>query len=240
VAFVQHKDDDRRCAARVTCTDLGRRAGEAAARRPVIQSVCMENQIQMVCPVNGAAFRRVRAFRMCRAHASSRKARWAIRIGASKYTSGTARGSERRNSLESFRIEEAPASLFAFGICAHHWSVLGRVAHSNVVANGETSNSCATSYNLCESYLLVRHLCLFIRPKRPELACHDSPPSNLHGSVKSGCRGGRTSHCYHDSDRGSDLCMPGIIFRKTTRCPRTTLLPALLDWRGAPIDRQCR
>jgi hypothetical protein len=34
--------------------------------------------------------------------------------------------------------------------------------------------------------------------------------------------------------------MPGIIFRKTTRCPRTTPLPALLDWRGATIDCQCR
>jgi hypothetical protein len=218
VAFVQHKDGDRRCPARVTCTGLGSRAGEAAAPRPVIQSVRMENQIQMVGPVNGTPFPRVRAFRMCRAHAFSRKARWAIRIGASKYTSGTARGSERRNSLESFRAEEAPASLFAFGIRAYHWSVLGCVAHSSIAADGETSNSCATGYNLRESYLLVCHLCLFIRTKRPELTCHDSPPYNLHGGIKPGYLCGRISHCYHDSDRGSNLRVPGVIFRKTIGC----------------------
>jgi hypothetical protein len=218
VAFVQHEDGDRSCPARVTCTGLGRRTGDAAAPRPVIQSVSMENQIQIVCPVNGAALPRVRAFRMCRAHASSRKARWAIRIGASKYTSGTARGSERRNSLESFRIEAAPASLLAFGIRAHHWRVLGRVAHSNVAADGEISNSCATSYNLCEPYMLVRYFCLFIRTKRPELTCHDFPPYNLHGSFESGYLCGRISHRHHDSDRGSNLRMRGIIFRKTIGC----------------------
>lgn len=219
VAFVQHKDGDRKCPARVTCTGLGNRAGEAAAPRPVIQSVCMENQIQMVCPVSGTAFPRVRAFRMCRAHASSRKARWAIRIGASKCASGTAnRACDGRNSLESVCVEAAPASLFAFVIRARHWSVLGCVAHSHVAADGETSNSRATGYNLRESYLLVRYLCLFIRTKRPELTCHDSPPSNLLGSIKPGYLCGRISHCYHDSDRSSSLRMPGIIFRKTIGC----------------------
>jgi hypothetical protein len=172
----------------------------------------------MVCPVSGTAFPRVRAFRVCRTHAFSRKARWAIRIGASKYTSCTARGSERRDSMESFRAEETSAALFASVIRAHHRSVLGCVAHSNVAADVEIFNSCATGYNLCESYLLVRYLCLFIRTKRAELTCHDSPSYNLHGGIKSGCRCGRISHNYNDSDRGGNLRMLSVIFRETISC----------------------
>jgi hypothetical protein len=179
----------------------------------------------MVCPVNGAAFPRLRAFRSCRTHDFSRNARSAIRIDSSKRTPGTANsgGGRRRNSLESFRAEKTSAALFAFVIRADHWSVLGGVAHSDVAADGEASNGCATSYNLCESYLLVRYLRLFIRTKPPELTRHDSPPSYLHDSVVRGYRCGRISHCYHDSDRGSTFRVLGIVFRKTIGYPQTTL-----------------
>lgn len=113
------------------------------------------------------------------------------------------------------RLQHRYSRLASALIIGVYWA---GVAHSNVAVDGEISNSCATSYNLCESYLLVRYFCLFIRTKRPEPTCHDSPPYNLHGGIKSGCRCGRISHCYHDSDRGSNLRMLGFIFRKTIGC----------------------
>jgi hypothetical protein len=134
----------------------------------------------------------------------------------SKYASGTAnRGSARRNSLEGFRAEEASASLFAFGVRADYRCVLGRVARSSLAVDSETSNSYAAHYSFCESCLLVLYFCLFIRTKRAELACHDSPSHNLHGGIESGCLRLGTSHYYDDSNRGSNLRMFGTLFRKT-------------------------
>lgn len=92
VAFIQRKTGGRKRPARITRIGLGSRAGQTGTPGSIVQPVRMENQIQMVCAVNGAALLRLRGFCMYGAGAFSWEAGSSICIGSSKYTSGTANG----------------------------------------------------------------------------------------------------------------------------------------------------